>query len=290
MDTITKTIGMARNSRAATALLASSLAVVLALVPSLSWGDEPAAGEGPAPGKPATQSAPKPPRENVKLPGLVIKFAERCVDLQGAVCLDEGMLELVACTKGTKEHESVVVVEARPMHIHAALLALGAKSGNPAMRKPIDEQETRWVNVPPMGGPVDVSLVFCTREGETAERPISDFVAPSERAPEVQPDDDEDVEFPHTFLFAGSLLRSHGQGPRQYLADHSGHVITISTFGDEVLCLPGIHGQQNGSLLWQVDSAELPKAGTKVILRLRPQVRSAPNARRGAKGRDGRAQ
>ena len=54
------------------------------------------------------------------------------------------MLELVACTKGAKEHESIVTIEARPMHVHAALLMLGARNGHPATNRLIDEQKTRW--------------------------------------------------------------------------------------------------------------------------------------------------
>jgi hypothetical protein len=280
---------MASDRSVATALLAPSVAVALALLSSLGWGDEPAPFGRPAPGKPATKSAPKPPRKNVKLPGLVINFEERCVDIEGSICLERGFLELVACTKGSKEHESIVAITARPMHIHAALLLLGAKPGNPAMRKPIDEQETRWIDIPPGGDPVDVYLVFKNEEGKMVERPISRFVAPSGRTAEGQPDADEDVEFPHTFLFAGSLLRSSGPGPRQYLSDLSGNVISIATFGDELLCLPGVHSNEDGSLMWQVDAAELPRVGSKVTLRLRPQVRPAPNARMGTNGMERKA-
>jgi hypothetical protein len=53
-------------------------------------------------------------------------------------------------------------------------------------------------------------------------------------------------------------------------------VISIATFGDELLCLPGVHSHENGSLMWQVDATELPKVGTKVTLRLRPRVQPAP--------------
>ena len=286
---------MPRDSSAVTALLASLLAIVLALVSNLSWGEEPAPVNRPAPPKPATQSAPKPPRKNVELPGLVIHFEERCVDLKGSICLDRGFLELVGCTKGSKGHESIIAIETRPMHIHAALLLLGANPGNPAMRKPIDEQETRWINIPPKGDPVDVYLVFKSKEGKTVERPISGFVAWSGKRPDEKlgagdVDADEGIKFPHTFLFAGSLLRDNGPGPRQYLSDLSGHVITIATFGDELLCLPGIHSNENGSLMWQVDPTELPGVGSKVTLRLRPQVRPAPEARTGTNGMERKAQ
>jgi hypothetical protein len=245
-------------------------AVLLCVVATLSAAS--------ARAQPAARPDPKPPGRRVTLPGLVVDLQKRWVDVEATVCLDEGLLELIACTKGTKEHESIVAVAARPTHIHAALLSLGARSGNPAMRKPIDEQETRWIDVPPRGDPVDVFLVFRNREGKEVERPISDFVAPSGGMAEDgldggEGDADEDVAFPHTFLFAGSLFRRDGSGRRHYLADMSGHVITISTFGDELLCLPGIHAHQNGSLMWQVDAAGLPEVGTKVVLRLRPKAR-----------------
>lgn len=117
----------------------------------------------------------------MNLPGLVINFQERCVDLEGSICLDEGMLELIACTKQTKERESIVVVHAKPMHIHTALLLLGAQSGNPAMRRPIGEGGTRWVDIPPRGDPVDVYLVFRNKEGKVVEHPIGDFVNRSDK-------------------------------------------------------------------------------------------------------------
>ena len=281
MKAATKRIGKARNGSAVTALLALSLTTVLVLFPHLSWGDGPAPVDRPAPGKPATTSAPKSPLKNVKLPGLLISLKERYVDLEGTICLDRGCLELIACTKGSKEHESIVAIEARPTHIHAALLLLGANPGNPAMRRPIDEQETRWIDVPPKGDPVDVSLVFKDGEGKVVERPISDFVARSGKRPEQKPDDgdgdsDEDARFPHTFLFAGSLLRGSGPGPHRYLSNLSGNVISVATFGDEVLCLPGVYSSVNESLMWQVDATRLPKVGSKVTLRLRPQAKPAP--------------
>jgi len=68
-----------------------------------------------------------------------MNIEERCVDVESSVCLRHGLLELIVCTKGTKEHESIIMIEAKPSHIHTALLLLGAVPGNPAMRKPIDE-------------------------------------------------------------------------------------------------------------------------------------------------------
>lgn len=249
---------------------ATLLAIFLTFTTNLSWAEE------PAPKKPA--------RKPVKLPGMVIDFEKRCVDLEATVCREKGFLELIACTKGSKEHESIVAVPAKAMHIHTALLLLGANNGNPAMRKQVGEEEKRWVNIPPRGDPIDVFLITSNKDRKTIERPISDFVVRSnERVDEVdgalitapkqteKPADEKDSRLPHTFLFAGSHLRDNGPGPRQYLADLSGNVISIATFGDELLCLPFHQTQENDALMWRVKPESLPKTGTEVTLRLRPR-------------------
>jgi len=260
--------------------------VVTALL-DVSGGAEPAADlKKTAPEK----SAAKPSRKTFKLPGLVVDFQKRCVDVEATICLDQGMLELIACTKGSKEHESIVAVEARPMHIHTALLLLGANNGNPAMSKPVDEQKTRWVHVPPRGDPVDAYLAFKNSDGKTVEHAVSDFVTRSDGQagdfPAAEDHAEDDTEFPNTFLFAGSHLLDHGSGPRRYLADESGHVISIATFGDELLCLPGVHAKSNDALMWQIDATRLPKVGSKVTLRLRPQKKPAARTdRAGVRGK-----
>lgn len=209
-----------------------------------------------------------PPQLN--LPGMTVNVAERYVDIEATVCLDEGPLELIACRKGTKEHESIVAFEAVPMHIHTALLVLGATNGQPAMRKPRKPPATGWIDIPPSGDPIAVALVLPNTDGQPVEHPISEFVAPAEENFGGAAGDGGDAaRLPDTFVFAGSQLRGQGDGPRTYLADESGNVISIVTFGDELLCLDGIHGHGNATLLWQINPDSLPPVGTRVTLRLR---------------------
>lgn len=268
---------------AVAALPAVVLTMVLAMGVTRCWGEESGAAAKPTSADPAANAALEAALKKLNLPGVVINLRERCVDVESSICLREGALELIACTKDTKEHESIIVVAAKPKHIHTALLLLGAQAGSPAMRKPIDDEGTRWIDLPPRGDPVDVYLVFKDQQGKLIEHPISDFIARSgEEAGEDGAGADEDpagagevAKFPHTFLFAGSLLHGDGSGPRQYLSDLSGNVISISTFGDELLCLPGVYGQDNGALMWEINSTDLPALGSKVTLRLRPQVRPA---------------
>ncbi len=248
--------------------------IVLSLFSTTTRADEPVTNK---------QGSMKAARKPVKLPGMVVDYFEkRCVDLEGTICLDKGLLELIACTKGSKEHESIVALSASALHIHMGLLLLGANNGHPAMRKPVDEKKTRWVNLPPRGDSIDVFLVVTNKDGKLIEKPISDFIVRSSgRVDEVDgtvivaPDQTEkrggkeETSLPHTFIFAGSHLRDNGPGPRQYLADLSGNVISIASFGDELLCLPFHQTQENGALMWQVKPGALPKVGTKITLRLR---------------------
>lgn len=227
--------------------------------------------------KAAVESSEKIPtaiEERIRaiFPHISIDSTERRVDVEAVVCLTNGFLELVACGKDSKEHESLVMVEAKPSHIHAALLLIGAQAGNPAMRKPLDKEGTRWAHLPPRGQPVKISLVIPKEGGEAVERSISDFIAPSEDESGFRTD--VGTKFPDTYLFTGSHAQGEGE-ERQYLGDFSGHVASIATFGDEVLSLSEVHAQDNGSLAWQIKPDSLPELGTKVILRLRPQWKAA---------------
>lgn len=52
--------------------------------------------------------------------------------LKTRVCLREGILEMLACPRQTKEHESILSFDGPAEIVHAGLLALGAKPGAPA--------------------------------------------------------------------------------------------------------------------------------------------------------------
>ena len=67
---------------------------------------------------------------------LWIDLKRKLVVVEGHVCLREGMLEMFACPKGTKEHESIVAVNCQAQYVHTALLLVGAKEGQPVQFAP----------------------------------------------------------------------------------------------------------------------------------------------------------
>ena len=223
-------------------------------------------------------------REELVMPGLKILVKKGYVDVDAKVCLTEGLLELLACTKDSKEHESLVAVEPKAANIHAALLLVGAQPGSPAMRKEMETEEgPRWVDIEPRGQEIDVYLVFNNDKGELVEHPIKEFLIRGAEDFDAPPDEGnkknkkEDRAFPtHTFLFVGSHVFKDGEADPVYVADQSGNVISISTFGDELLALPGVHGNANEGLVWAIDPTHLPPLNTKVILRLKPKKPAEP--------------
>lgn len=67
---------------------------------------------------------------------VLLDMKKKRLVLKTQVVLREGLLEMLCCLKQTKEHESVVAVDARAYVVHTGLLALGAKTGTPVRFDP----------------------------------------------------------------------------------------------------------------------------------------------------------
>ena len=102
----------------------------------------------PPPAPPAAASAldPQADRDDTKDPpgtkrlmpdGKVwLDLKNKRVIVVGEVCQREGQMEMFACLKGTKEHESIVAVPTKAHVVHAALIRLGALPGSAAQFVP----------------------------------------------------------------------------------------------------------------------------------------------------------
>ncbi len=97
------------------------------------------------------------------------------VDLKGKrllikseVVLREGMLEMLACLKQTKEHESILSVDAKAQLIHAGLVSLGAEPGSPA--KFVPEYK------PATGQSINIFLTWTDANGKLHRDPAQSWV------------------------------------------------------------------------------------------------------------------
>src|SRR5436190_13705635 len=116
-----------------------------------SWGQESKTEEGPALGD------PKGLTRVTKDYDIWIDEKRKAVIVDGQVCLREGQLEMFACPKGSKEHESVVSLNCKAEEVHAALLAAGGKPGTPVSFDPEYK--------PASGQVVDIYVLWNDAEG-----------------------------------------------------------------------------------------------------------------------------
>lgn len=99
---------------------------------------------------------------------VLLDAANKKVVLRGELCLREGLLEMLVCKAKTKEHESIVSVDADAYVIHAALMALSAKPGTPVKFQP--------EFTPPTGQKIDIYLGWTDEFGRPHRYPAQKLI------------------------------------------------------------------------------------------------------------------
>ncbi|MHC4303660.1 MAG: YdjY domain-containing protein [Planctomycetota bacterium] len=204
---------------------------------------------------------PEAPRVLEPFEGITVWPDVPVVEIEAWSCLEAGWLEQIACAPGTREHEALVVIKAKPSDVHAALLLAGFQHGAPGNWS---YQNESLSFTPPRGDRLDI-LVRYERDGEAIEEPIRAWMVDAGGRPS----------FPDTaWVFAGSLFVENPDwmGPGEhYVADQTGSIIGLVTFGDEVVGFEEVFADQQNvqPLAWQVRIDHVPPVGMRVTLILR---------------------
>jgi len=228
------------------------------------------AQEPPATAEPATEAEPAeprtvdPPAVKTNEDGLVriskqdkvwVDPKNKRVIVEGEIALTKGQLEMFACIKGTKEHESVVAVDSRAFVVHSALLAVGARSGHPVKFDPIYQVAT--------GDVIEVEVVWTDKEGK--EHKV--------RGQELVRNIKTDKPLRHDWVFGGSGFWVDEDDKQHYLAE-GGELICVSNFSTATMDLQIRSSQVNDSLLYEAYTKMIPPRGTKVKLILTPKKKA----------------
>jgi len=168
------------------------------------------------------------------------------VVMEGEVCLREGMLEMFACPRRTKEHESVLSVPVRPLTVHAGLLAVGALPGNPARWNPKFE--------PARGALIEVTIFWTDEEGNQQHARAQEWIRQIKTGNAMD----------QSWVFGGSVVQG------TYLADF-GEFICVSNFPSAMLDVPVESSDKAGDLQFEAFTERIPPLGTKVLLVLTPR-------------------
>lgn len=218
---------------------------------------------------PVTESPPpqpQPPRyAEVDWPHLKIDLNNKVVEIEGYSGINEGWLEQIICLAGTRTHESILITEASPSHIHAALLLIGLEPGHPGWWKidPDDPEGKKWIVQPPKGSPVSIAVQWTDKQDQKHEVPIREWVRDF-HTHNLLPDG--------PWIFGGSMMRPDYTGKTVYVADHSGSIAGLVTFGDELLGWNEILPDQEAVAApeWEANTPAMPEPGMRVTIRLSP--------------------
>lgn len=175
------------------------------------------------------------------------------VVVDGEVCLTEGPLEMFACLKGTKEHESVIAIDCKAFPLHAALLAVGAEAGKPVQFSPTYRAAS--------GTPIDIELVWTDAKGVHRAN-AKEWVMNYKTKKTLDTD----------WVFAGSgFYEDEETKEKQYMAE-GGDLICVSNFPSAMLDLPIESSQANNALAFSANTEAIPAKGTKVRMVLTPKL------------------
>lgn len=194
--------------------------------------------------------------------GLRVNRAARLVEVDAAVCLRVGLLEQVACSPGTREHEAILVVTPKASDIHAALLLVGLEPGRPGRWSIRDET---LILEPASGAPLDLRVRWMV-DGASHEAPIASWIRGVGGS--AAPTDAH-------WRFAGSVIvdeRGRPAAEGRYVADTSGSIVGLVTFGDELMAWPETLPDREAvkPLEWEAYTERIPPEGTPVTILIRP--------------------
>ncbi len=225
----------------------------------------PVASSGPATGPASRPAATTAPRRG-PLKHLKIDRRGRRVIVDATVMLRKGMLEFLLCAEGVKDHETLLVTDARPSSLHAALLALGLAPGRPAQW--VTPAGEKPVFISPAGAALIVTVRWTDKKGATHEVPVTDWmmeVATKKKMHKTR------------WIFVGSDFINDGR----YWADVEGLHISVTNFASAVIDVPFKSTSADALREFGVNTTAVPPKGTpvKLIIQAAKGAETAPAAR-----------
>jgi hypothetical protein len=193
-------------------------------------------------GKAGKQAAPAVERvtENLYRVGkAVVDTQARTVTCPGQINMDTGSIEYLAVAPRGKTHESLLLVDVRPLHLQLALLLLDLEPKNVLSKQ--GERTT------PKGAPVEIYVRWRDAKGDRREERAETLVAelPSGRPMPA-----------HNWVFTGSRIL-----PQGFEADLQKSLVAVWHDPSAILDNPLPGGANNAYI---VNAKRVPRQGTPV--------------------------
>ena len=177
----------------------------------------------------------------------------RRVHLLAQVCLREGPLEVLLCKMNTKEHESIMHVDADAREIHFALIAAGAQPGTPVKFVPKYQGAT--------GTKIKVTLAY-REKGKVKTVTAQDWIMDKKTGKSMA----------HEWVFAGSKFFQDPERPNAipYYMANNGEIISLANFPDSMMDLPVKSPKEAQELIYEINTPKIPPLRTPVLITFEP--------------------
>lgn len=179
----------------------------------------------------------------------------------GEVVQTEGQMEMFACLKKTKEHESILAIDTQAYAVHAGLVAIGAEPGSPARFLP--------EYAPARGTEINITLYWTAADGQRKSAPAQSWLTNTRTRLPMQ----------QSWVFGGSGFWVDPLTKERHYQAEEGDFICVSNFTTALLDVPVQSSQANDALLFEANPDVVPPKGTRVTVVLTPQLKDQPAVR-----------
>lgn len=208
--------------------------------------DAPWHAEG-APGKAEPPVIKKLAEGIFQVGGVTVNKPNGFVSVDGAVNMDDGLVEYLACGAMGKLHESVLVLHAQPYNLQVALLLLGLEPGD----NPLERQGGPGV---PEGDPVEIWVTWRSVDKKEVRQ----------RAEELIFNIKKKKTMPHThWIYTGSQIING-----QFIAQVEQSI--IATYHDPYAMFDHPLATGMDDTLYYANKQTVPPKGTPVTLVIKP--------------------
>lgn len=198
---------------------------------------------------PVTQPGVEPNSDAKRVefaPHIVIDWSVPRVEIAAEVALSDGLIELLLCGRGTKEHESILVTDASAQRIFEAMGLIGLTPGSP-----VQYDEATESFLPPRGDRVNIEIEYNNR-----------VVGAHQWMHETKTDSSAD---PINWVFAGSRDVAGSFG-----ANGDGTIVCVVNFDTALIAPDALHTADNSALWLAANEKRVPAAGTQCHVFIRP--------------------
>jgi hypothetical protein len=209
------------------------------------------AGQAPPPTRPPLPAGAERISENIyRIGRVIVDLKARSVSCEAKVNMQRGLVEYLAVATRGKLHESVLEVDAEPLHLQLGLIMLGLEPQG-GLRF---QGDTRV----PKGPPVDIWVSW--------EQGAKEVRVPAEHL--VWEIDKKRTMEPGPWVFSGSMITARG-----FAADRERSL--IATYRDPVAIINNRLTTGSDDTVYEANERVVPRPGTRVQLVIRVPEASA---------------